>query len=237
MIFDQSNYNIRCEWGDKGVSNLAPVSDLVIIVDILSFSTAVEIATAQGALVYPYRWADYSAYEFAQSIDAEVADKNNKNGYRLSPASLLSLPADARLVLPSPNGSALSLITGSTSTIAGCLRNCQAVAESAMRKGKNIAVVPAGERWGDGTLRPCYEDLLGAGAIIHYLRGTVSPEAEAAVAVYERAGSDIFDRIRSCVSGREKIARGEETDVILASELNVSPCVPIMEEGAYKKEI
>lgn len=117
MIFDQSNYNIRCEWGDKGVSLLAPISDVIIIVDILSFSISVEIATSQSAMIYPYRWRDHSAYEFARSVNAEVADRTNKNGYRLSPSSLLSLPVDTRLVLPSPNGSTLSLSTGSTPTI------------------------------------------------------------------------------------------------------------------------
>jgi 2-phosphosulfolactate phosphatase len=100
----------------------------------------------------------------------------------------------------------------------------------------NIAVIPAGERWEDGTLRPCLEDLLGAGAIIRYLRGKLSPEAEAAVAVYESACSNLFDRIRNCGSGREKIERGEETDLALASELNASTCVPIITERAYRRE-
>lgn len=236
MIFTQSNYHIRCEWGMEGVHLLAPISDVIIIVDVLSFSTSVEIATSKGARIYPFRWKDLSAYEFARSVDAEVADKTNKNGYRLSPASLLSLPAGARLVLPSPNGSTLSLETNSTPTIAGCLRNARAVAESAGRKGKNIAVIPAGERWEDGTLRPCFEDLLGAGAIIDYLRGTLSPESEAALAVYRSSSSDIFARLSSCGSGKEKIARGEEADVVLASKLNISTCVPILTEGAYRQE-
>jgi 2-phosphosulfolactate phosphatase len=236
MIFTQSTYHIRCEWGIQGVRLLAPISDVIIIVDVLSFSTSVEIATSKGARIYPYRWKDLSAYQFARSVDAEVADQTNRNGYHLSPASLLSLPAGARLVLPSPNGSTLSLATNSTPTIAGGLRNARAVAESAGRKGKNIAVIPAGERWEDGTLRPCFEDLLGAGAIIHYLRGTLSPESEAAVAVYKNSCSDIVDRISGCGSGKEKIARGEEADIVLASELNISTCVPILAEGAYMQE-
>lgn len=131
-MLDQPEYNIRFEWAETGVSLLAPISDAVIIVDVLSFSTAVEIATNQGAIIYPYRWKDPSAYDFAESIKGEVADRDNQNGYCLSPASLLKLPPDIRLVLPSPNGSNLSLSTGTTPTIAGCLRNCQAVAESAM---------------------------------------------------------------------------------------------------------
>src|SRR5438128_340686 len=105
MIFDQREYDVRCEWGERGVQRLAPVSDVVIIVDVLSFSTAVEIATNQGAIVFPYRWKDETAHHYAKSVRAEVADKHNRNKRSLSPASLLDLPAGTRLVLPSPNGS------------------------------------------------------------------------------------------------------------------------------------
>ena len=236
MTFDQSEFNVRCEWGVKGVALLAPISDVVIIVDVLSFSTAVDIAASRGALVYPYQWKDETAYLFAESINAEVADKNNVRGYSLSPASLTTVAKGVRLVLPSPNGSSLSLATGSTPTIAGCLRNCRAVAKTAMRKGKNIAVIPAGERWDDGTLRPCLEDLAGAGAIIQYLRGTLSPESGTAVAAFENVSSNLSEQIKSCGSGKEKIVKGEERDIVLASELNASDCVPVMIDGAYRKE-
>ena len=236
MIFDQSAYHIRCEWGEQGVLRLAPTSDAIIIVDILSFSTAVDIATSQGAIVYPYRWKDATVEDFAKSVGAQLTDKKNEHSYRLSPASLLGLPPRTRLVLPSPNGSHLSLLTGSTPTIAGCLRNCRAVAESAMKKGKHIAVIPAGERWENGQLRPCLEDMAGAGAIISYLRGSLSPEAEMAVAVFENIRARLMQAILVCVSGREKAARGEQRDVALATELNASACVPILKDGAYYRE-
>jgi len=58
MIFSQSDFDIRCEWGKQGVFVLAPVSDVVIIVDVLSFSTSVDIAVSQGAIVFPYPWRD-----------------------------------------------------------------------------------------------------------------------------------------------------------------------------------
>jgi 2-phosphosulfolactate phosphatase len=97
-------------------------------------------------------------------------------------------------------------------------------------------VIPAGERWEDGSLRPCFEDFLGAGAIIGYLRGTFSPEAMAAVSVFESASEDIFTRLKGCSSGKEKLHRAEENDVKLAAELNVSDCVPILQKGAFVKE-
>lgn len=107
MIFDQSEFELRCEWGQQGVSQLAPISDVVVIVDVLSFSTCVEIATNNGAIVFPYQWKDRSAGDYAKSVQAELATSNrtSNNGYSLSPTSLTKIPTGAKLVLPSPNGS------------------------------------------------------------------------------------------------------------------------------------
>lgn len=236
MIFDQSEYNVRCEWGERGVQLLVPVSDVVIIVDVLSFSTAALIAIDRGATVFPYRWRDATCHEYARSLDALVADKGNLEGYSLSPSSLLNLPSGVRLVLPSPNGSTLSLLAEGTPTLLGCFRNCRAVAESAMKKGRNIAVIPAGERWEDDSLRPCFEDLAGAGAIIQSLRGTLSPEAWAARSVFEDSAGNLRERLKGCSSGKEKISRGEGLDVELSAELNMSDSVPVLYEGAFVKE-
>lgn len=63
MIYNQQEFEIRMEWGLKGVEMLAPVSDVMIIVDVLSFSTCVDIATQRGAVIYPYRWKDESAID------------------------------------------------------------------------------------------------------------------------------------------------------------------------------
>ena len=100
MTFTQSQFDIRCEWGEKGVKQLAPISDVVIIIDILSFSTCIDIATKRGAMVFPYQWKDDSAREFAKSMNAELAEKRGGSGYSLSPASLTQISRDTLLVLP-----------------------------------------------------------------------------------------------------------------------------------------
>lgn len=48
MIYNQEAFDIRMDWGYGGVRELAPISDVIIIVDVLSFSTCVDIATARG---------------------------------------------------------------------------------------------------------------------------------------------------------------------------------------------
>jgi len=234
MTFDQAEFDVRCEWGENGALALAPVSDAVIIVDVMSFSTAVVIATARGASVYPYRSKDDSRIEFARSVDAELAGPRGKARYSLSPRSVMSVPAGCRLVLPSPNGSTLSLSTGGTPTLAGCLRNASAVAQAASGYGARVSVIACGERWKeDGSLRPCFEDMIGAGAIISQLPGSHSPEAQAAVAAFRTALPDLVGALKRCSSGKELIAKGFEDDIPPIAALDVDACVPILKDGVY----
>ena len=235
MFFDQQEFDIRCEWGTQGVTALAPISDVVIIVDVLSFSTSVDIAVRQGAAVFPYRWADDSAAEFAASIKAELADpKRTKGRYSLSPASLMSIPRGTQIVLPSPNGATLTLAARPTPVLAGCLRNARAVAAAAKKYGTRIAVIPAGERWKDDhSLRPSFEDLIGAGAVISHLTGRCSPEALGAVAAFRETSSELDRYMRQCSSGKELIERGYSEDVRLASQLDASDAAPTLIDDAF----
>jgi len=233
--YDQHAFEIRCEWGVQGVATLAPISDVVIIVDVLSFSTCVEVAVSRGAVVYPYSWKDERAERYAESIGALLADPKRTPGtFSLSPASLQTIPAGTQLVLPSPNGATLSLGTGTTPTLAGCLRNAKAVADAAQQMGRTIAVIPAGERWRtDGSLRPSFEDWVGVGAIMRHLTRSKSPEAQSAEAVFRATESQSVKLLAECSSGRELIEGGFVEDVAVASAYNVSTGVPHLRDGCY----
>ncbi|MDP8241014.1 MAG: 2-phosphosulfolactate phosphatase [Candidatus Hatepunaea meridiana] len=234
MVFNQYEFNIRCEWGEKGAELLSPISDAVIIVDVMSFSTAVTIAVAKGATVFPYRWKCDSRVAFAKSVDAKLAGPRGKGKYSLSPLSLMTLKAGNRIVLPSPNGSTLSHATGDTPTFAGCLRNAMAVAKAAMAFGPQVSIIACGERWKeDDSLRPAYEDLLGAGSVISYLDGTCSPEAKAAVAVFKSSRSDLLGMLEKCSSGKQLIEKGFGTDIPVIAALNCDGVAPMLKDGAY----
>ena len=86
--------------------------------DVLSFSTAVDIAVARGAAVLPYRWRDPSAQAYATSKGAALSP--------ISPSSLLSVAAGSVLLMPSPNGSTLAMGSRARVTLTACLRNCRA---------------------------------------------------------------------------------------------------------------
>ena len=233
MWFDQTSYDLRCDWGESGVAALAPSVDAIVIVDVLSFSTCVDVAVTGGATVYPHRWKDESATELARSIGGVLAGPRSRFEPSLSPVSLTRLAPGCRLVLPSPNGAVLSGMTGRTPTFAGCFRNSTAVAVAAQRCGPTIAVIAAGERWPDGTLRPSIEDWVGAGAILSHLAGTRSPEAMLAVDAFTRCRDSLAGIVRDSASGRELIEKGFPEDIDAAVALDVSATAPMLRDGAY----
>ena len=234
MIFDQSEFDVRCEWGEQGALHLAPISDAIIIVDVLSFSTCVSVATVRGAEILPYDSREKSATEFARSMGADLAGVRGQSRYSLSPATFADIPAGVRVVLAGINGSRLSLLTGRTATLAGSIRNARAVAEAALRLGRKIAVVPAGERWKEGgALRVAVEDLIGAGAIIRHLRVSLSPEAGVAMSVFQSVEHRLLSVLTQCSSGKELVAMGFEQDIRLCADIDVDDCAPILKDGAY----
>jgi 2-phosphosulfolactate phosphatase len=232
--FSQAEYDLRCEWGVEGLRALQPTSNAIVIVDVLSFSTAVDIALSKGASVLPYGWKDESATRFAAEHGAILGGGRKESArYTLSPASLRSIPAGTRLVLPSPNGSTLAFGATGVPTFTACLRNAQAVAKQAATLGARIAVIPAGERWHDGGLRPCLEDWICAGAVLAGLPGEPSPEAEMAIASFARFHQDLLETLSRCGSGRELVEAGFKIDVELAAEYAVSNVAPVLADGQF----
>jgi len=225
---------VRCDWGQKGIEFLLEQTDVFILIDVLCFTTCVDVAVARGALVYPYVWNDLSSAEFVERTGATMAVSSQKEGFSLSPASLTAIPAGTKLVLPSPNGSTLSKMTGNVTTLAGCLRNASAVAAVARGLGQRISVIAGGERWKDQTLRVAVEDGLAAGAIIAALDGENSPEAEWVRLAYEGAKDRLGWFLEETLSGQELLDRNRREDIRLAGMLNVSSCVPILRDGAYR---
>ncbi len=231
---------IRCEWAREGMEALRPQVAVFVIVDVLSFSTAVDIAVGRGALIYPFPLGDHEAARVAAAEVGAVAaaPKRAAGGqFSLSPASLRDLHPSDRLLLPSPNGSRLSLAGGDIPVLTGCLRNASAVAAKARElAGRgDIGLIPAGERWPGDTLRPAIEDLIGAGAIIDALDDEMTAEARLARDAWRSAQPDLDPLIRDCLSGRELIERGFKIDVDLALAFDVSRAAPHLVDGAYQE--
>ena len=225
-----------CEWGLPGVAALRAHVRVLVIVDVLSFSTAVDMAVSRGASVLPFPSGDpAAAAQAATQQGAALAARRGTPGYSLSPASLADVPAGLRLLLPSPNGSRLALAGADATVLAGCLRNAAAVARVALdlAKAGAVGVVPAGEHWADGSFRPAVEDLLGAGVVLHHLGLPCCPEAQVARDAYRTAGPDVAALVRSGRSGQELIERGFAGDVELAVMVGCSATAPALRGGAF----
>ncbi|WP_026212038.1 2-phosphosulfolactate phosphatase [Longispora albida] len=244
--FSQPGSGVRFDWGLGGAAELGRVCSVLVVVDVLSFTTSVSVAVSRGMRVYPFPWDDASAQQFARRMGATIATGRTKatpaHPWSLSPAALASAPPVRDLVLPSPNGSAISAAAGASGVpvVAGCLRNAAAVARWLLRQGygtadRPIGVIAAGERWPDATLRPSVEDLLGAAAILDGLvtaEGGLSLEAAVALAAYS-ALPDVPTAIRGSISAGQLRDMGFPRDVDIAAELNVTDVVPIIRHDAF----
>ena len=271
----QQQAAIRLDWGPAGAAAIGTGADYAIVVDILSFSTTVSVALDRGAEVFPFRWRDASAAAFAREHDATLAvgrpeaagsDQGNDQGnvqraadlqadgqpaqarVSLSPASVRSATGLRRLVLPSPNGSALSagLAHGQTAVLTAAFRNRTAVARWLTSRNLRppdstrlpvIGIVAAGEHWPDGSLRPAIEDFWGAGALVAALsaRGfaDLSPEAAAAAAAFTAVEPRLPAELAATVSGRELASLGFALDLAIAAELDTSATVPLLSGNRY----
>jgi 2-phosphosulfolactate phosphatase len=243
----QAGHRVRFEWGPTGAAAVAGDADVAVVVDVLSFTTTLTIAVEHGTTVWPFPWKDERATAYAAERGATLAVGRSEardgpgEAVSLSPAAMTRVHGVERLVLPSPNGSAICAQLAGTGAkvVAACLRNRTAVAHRlAPERDLVVAVVAAGERWPDGSLRPCAEDLWGAGAVLaslvdHEADG-LSPEAWLAVAAFRAVEPALLDNLRECAGGRELAAAGFAADVDEAAHLDVSMVVPVLNaEGAF----
>ncbi|WP_217562087.1 2-phosphosulfolactate phosphatase [Streptomyces sp. GbtcB6] len=255
----QAGSGIRLEWGPAGAGRLAAAVACLVVVDVLSFTTAVSIAVRQGTRILPF-WlpdgpasaperaaAEKAAAVYAQQSGARLAVDRRAvtpaTPWSLSPAHLRTAPFVARLVLPSPNDAAITAAAPPhVRVVAVCLRNITAAGEWLTARGYGtpqhpVAVIAAGERWPDGSLRPALEDLLAAGALICDLHtqgaGPLSAEAAAAKALYEGT-ADLPHAVATSASGRELAVTGFAEDVAIATEEDACVIVPVRDrDGAF----
>ncbi|MBP2319814.1 2-phosphosulfolactate phosphatase [Kibdelosporangium banguiense] len=229
-MFTQDSFGVRLEWGKDGLDALSPHCTAVIIVDVLSFSTSVDLIVGQGARVKLDPWT------------------GEQYGPR-RPSALKSVQAGTDIAMSSPNGGELARQAAKvTRVMAGCLRNANAVADKAIDVADRgpIGVIAAGEQWGvnlnergtPGRLRPAIEDYLGAGAIISALLAEgyspASPEAALAATSYRTAEPYLAELLGGCGSGLELGSKGLSEDIAIAGQVNVSKAAPLLTDGVFQ---
>jgi 2-phosphosulfolactate phosphatase len=246
-VFSQDGYRCRLDWGRDGARRAARRGDVTVIVDTLSFSSAVATAVHHGAVVYPCA-SDRDLEALRARHGAEVAvrrhDVPSKGRFSLSPLTYVGIAAGTAIAVVSPNG-ALCSVYGREAPhlLVGALNNARAVAAavSSLLDGTDLGVtlVACGERWKtpspDGALRFAIEDYLGAGAILSFLSLPRSPEAQVCEAAFTGVRDRLPQIIEDCASGRELRAMGFGGDAAHAAKLDLYDAVPVMRGERLEK--
>ena len=246
---------IHVEWGPPGARLAGERGDLVVIVDVLAFSTSVATTVARGGTALSYSAEELDAMggrdHAAAALDAEIVakDRTAKTArFSLSPASLATIGPGDRLIFTSLNGAACtSAASKAPLVLLGGLTNRMAVVDAVQRllaegTAERCTVVASGERWTSvsdepDSLRPSIEDLIGAGAIVAALAGLrTSPEADVAAASFLASEHRLLHVLRNCVSGRELTDRGFPGDVDLAAALDSAAAVPCWNTSSAIRE-
>jgi 2-phosphosulfolactate phosphatase len=241
-IFSQSPYGCRLDWGEAGVQRVVGHSDIIVIVDTLSFSTTVAVGVSRGAMIYPCSSIE-ELQEIAHRTGGERAVGRHEvpaaGRYSLSPQTLTHAARGERIVLRSPNGATLSRMASSAShVLAGALVNARYVADVLngllAAPDRSVTVIACGEREKEtGGMRVAIEDYLGAGAIIEGLSCTKSPEATLAGIAFAHARAQMAALLWDCGSGRELRAMGFGEDVTFASAVDSIAAVPVLRNGCF----
>jgi 2-phosphosulfolactate phosphatase len=239
------SYRCTLAWGRRGLAEAASRGDIVVVVDVLSFSTCVVTATQREGVVIPCGHEDDPS-ELAARLDARLAvrreDDPERSGFTLSPLSFLAIESGARVVLPSPNGAACSVLgAGASFLFAGAIVNATAVGHTVSRLVEStdhtVTIVAAGERYetpsDDGVIRFAVEDYLGAGAILAAIDAEKSPEAAVCESAFVQVRHRIGEVLWGSESGLELRERGYKDDVHFGAQLDRFSAVPVLVDGAF----
>lgn len=211
--FDQSRYQVRLEWGDDGLARLA-TSDVVVVVDVLRFSSTVTTRVAAGGAV---------------PLDA-AAHAVSLNGTATCRAAAALDPAPIVLLGCLRNASAVA------EAIADEQRRRGARTSIALIAGGELVPADAGAA-ARTARRFAVEDLLGAGAIVDALgvRGIdhTSPEAAAAGEAFRGLRAATRHLLAASGSGQELAERGAHDEVRAAAEPDASTAVPVLRGGVF----
>lgn len=205
--FDQQRYQVRHEWGVEGLRRLAP-ADIVIVVDVLRFSTTVTDAAARGEAVP----LDEDAR--AVSINgASVAAAAAASGALVLLGSLRNATAVARAAYGEQERRAA--------------RTSVAVIACGERAGREAGAA----------VRFAVEDQLGAGAVIDALSTLgidhSSPEAAVAAETFRGMRRAVRHLLTASGSGQELLAQGRGEDVLAAAEIDATVAVPVLRDGVF----
>lgn len=112
----------------------------------------------------------------------------------------------------------------------GCLRNAEAVAHEAQRLGRRITVIAIGDEIGLLGFRPNFEDLMGAGAVISFLRRPKSNQAESAEDSFKYNLPEMDTMLGRCAGGKLLLSHSSDDSLKFVAQLNAAKACPSLHD-------
>jgi 2-phosphosulfolactate phosphatase len=204
--FAQSSYQVRLEWGVDGLARLAP-ADIVVVVDVLRFSSTVVSQVADGQTV---------------PLDAD-ADAVSLNG-----------AAVARAAGDGHGEVVLGSLRNAAAVAQHVLRR---QGERGQRTSVAIIAAGERVSREDAAVRFAVEDQLGAGAIIAALGDLgidhCSPDAAVAGEGFRALRGATKHLLTASGSGRELAEAGRRDEVLSAAAVDAASVVPLLLDGVF----
>ncbi|WP_439593653.1 2-phosphosulfolactate phosphatase [Microbacterium sp.] len=202
--FDQHRYQVRFEWGAEGLARLAP-ADVVVVVDVLRFSTTVTDAVSRGESVA------LDAAARAVSINgAPLAEAAAATGAVVLLGCLRNPSAVARAVLDEQQrrGARTSIAVLAAGELGGD-ESLRFAVEDLLGAGAVI-------------------DALTTLGIDH-----TSPEAAAACESFRGLRPAVRHLLTASGSGQELLERERRDEVLHASEVDAASIAPVLRDGVF----
>ena len=232
--------NAVLEWGVDGALAAVNRGDVILVIDVLRFTSAAITAISKGFTVIPAK-TESDAYSLAKQFNVRF---DRKGLAALSPESFIN-ENPSFIVLTSPHGATLSCtVADAENAFLASFLNATAAAQKALgaakRTGKNISIVASGEIGAERRgIMPdfenkidldneifCFEDYACAGYIGTLLQIKKSDELLNAGNVFALYKPTLSDALLQCASGKYLVDNGMERDVRFCSQLNVFSVVP-----------
>ncbi|SDQ45926.1 2-phosphosulfolactate phosphatase [Microbacterium sp. cf332] len=203
--FDQSRYQVRLDWGLAGLRRAAP-AEVVVVVDVLRFSSTVSARVAAGEAV-PLDEAAHAVSRNGAAIAAAASDSVVLLGCLRNAAAV----ADAVLDEQRRRGARTSIAVIAAGELAGPdeASDLRFAVEDLLGAG---AVVDALSRLG----------------IDH-----TSPEAAAACESFRGLGGAVRHLLTASGSGQELLERGLRDDALAAAQIDVDGVAPVLRDGVF----
>lgn len=203
--FDQSRYQVRLDWGFDGLARLSP-ADVVVVVDVLRFSTTVTDAVSHGETV---------------ALDA-AAHTVSLNGARVAAAASGSLVLLGCL----RNASAVAAAVHVEQARRAARTSVAVIAagELASRAEGAPMRFAVEDQLGAGAI----VDALALLGIDHS-----SPEAAVACESFRGLRGAARHLLTASGSGQELIDLGRRDEVLNAAAIDVTDAVPVLRDGVF----